>query len=86
MKNLKFGMKGEAVAEMQRALIARGYEIRETANFDEQTEAALEQFQAVKNLLVDGIFGKDTRAVLFEQQNDDVPVSKYLKESDIIHF
>lgn len=84
MKNLKFGMKGEAVAEMQRALVAQGYEIEETAEFDEATETALTQFQAAKNLLADGIFGKDTRAVLFEQQNDDVPVSKYLKESDII--
>lgn len=84
MKNLKFGMKGEAVAEMQRALIAQGYEIEETAEFDEATETALTQFQAAKNLLADGIFGKDTHTVLFEQQNDDVPVSKYLKESDIV--
>lgn len=84
MKNLKFGMKGEDVAQMQRALIEKGYALEETAEFDEATETALTQFQAANDLMADGIFGKDTRAVLFEQQNDEVPVSKYLKESDII--
>ena len=85
MKNLKFGMKGVAVAELQRALIQQGYQIEETADFDEPTEAALMQFQRDKNLLVDGIFGKDSYAVLFgNKPNDSVPVSKFLKESDVI--
>lgn len=85
MKLLKFGMKGEPVAELQRELIAQGYQLAETADFDEPTEAALMQFQRDKNLLVDGIFGKDSYAVLFGSKPDDsVPVSKFLKESDIV--
>ena len=85
MKLLKFGMKGEPVAELQRELIAQGYQLTETADFDEPTEAALMQFQRDKNLLVDGIFGKDSYAVLFGHKPDDsVPANKFLKESDVI--
>lgn len=85
MKLLKFGMKGEPVAELQRELIAQGYQLAETADFDESTEAALMQFQRDKNLLADGIFGKDSYAVLFGKKPDDgVPASKFLKESDVI--
>lgn len=80
MKNLKFGMKGVAVAELQRSLIQQGYQIEETADFDEPTEAALMQFQRDKNLLVDGIFGKDSYAVLFGNKPDNsIPDSKFLK-------
>ena len=84
MKNLKFGMKGKAVAELQRALIQQGYQIEKTADFDEATETALTQFQRDKNLLADGIFGKDSYTVLFDKKPDDVPASKFLKESDVV--
>lgn len=84
MKNLKFGMKGKAVAELQRALIQQGYQIEETADFDEATEAALIQFQRNKNLLVDGILGKDSYTVLFGKKPDDISASKFLKESDVV--
>ena len=85
MKNLKFGAKGESVAELQRELIAQGYTLEETADFDEATEAALTQFQRDKNLLADGIFGKDSYTVLFGKKPDDnVPVDKFLKVSDVI--
>ena len=78
MKNLKFGMKGKAVAELQRALIQQGYQIEETADFDEATEKALIAYQTTHNLLADGIFGRDTAASLHSNNT-----SKFLKESDI---
>lgn len=86
MKNLKFGMKGEEVAQMQRALIGKGYALEETAEFDEATEAALMLFQAASNVLADGIFGKDTRRVLFGASDllDQTTTAKYLNEKDII--
>ena len=79
MKNLKFGEKGEAVAQMQRALIEKGYQIAETAEFDAATENALTEYQNAQNLLADGIFGKDSRAALYGMES----TGKYLKESDV---
>lgn len=81
MKNLKFGDKGEAVAQMQRALIAGGANIEETGDFDEATETALTEYQAAQGLMADGIFGKDSRAALLGV--DTERLSRALKEQDI---
>lgn len=86
MHILKYGAKGEYVAQLQRELLAQGYgPLEENSIFDEATEAVLLQFQRDKNLLADGIFGKDSYAILYgKKSNDNVPTRQFLKESDVI--
>ena len=78
MKLLKYGSKGEAVAVLQRALIAHGHPIAADGDFGEKTEAALIAFQKQRGLVADGIFGQATQAALSREA-----IERYLKEADI---
>jgi hypothetical protein len=58
-------MRGEAVREVQEALVAAGYDVGGVdAIFGPGTDAALRQFQRDNNLEVDGILGDETAAAL----------------------
>lgn len=78
MTLLKYGMKGEAVAELQRALTAHGYPVADDGDFGEKTEAAVTAFQTACGLTADGRAGRDTLAALAGEDT-----SRVLKEADI---
>ena len=78
MTLLKYGMKGEAVAELQRALTAHGHPVADDGDFGEKTEAAVTAFQTACGLMADGKAGRDTLAALAGEDT-----SRVLKEADI---
>ena len=78
MTLLKYGMKGEAVAELQRALTAYGHPVADDGDFGEKTEAAVTAFQTACGLMADGKAGRDTLAALAGEDT-----SRVLKEADI---
>ena len=62
---LCYGSRGEAVRELQEALIFLGYLNGEADGiFGAQTEKAVKAFQKAKKLTVDGLAGKVTRSLL----------------------
>lgn len=63
---LKQGAKGDAVKELQRQLTEAGYVVEQDGIFGKKTKAALATFQKERNLIVDGIFGKESRKNLLE--------------------
>ena len=64
---LRRGSKGEPVAELQRALLARGFELPKygaDGSFGAETEAAVKRFQQASGLTADGVCGPMTWAAL----------------------
>ncbi len=61
---LRCGAAGEAVAQMQRRLVAAGATLAVDGRFGARTEAALEAFQREAGLPADGIAGPRTLAAL----------------------
>jgi peptidoglycan hydrolase-like protein with peptidoglycan-binding domain len=58
-------MRGEAVREVQEALVETGYDVGGIdAIFGPGTDAALRQFQADNGLQADGVVGDETAAAL----------------------
>ncbi|MDP3899439.1 MAG: N-acetylmuramidase domain-containing protein [Mesorhizobium sp.] len=62
--NLRVGMRGEAVLELQTMLTALGFPAARDGVFGPATEAAVRKFQAAFRLAVDGIAGPKTRAAI----------------------
>lgn len=60
MDILKRGSEGQAVANWQRFLIARGYDVEADGDFGPLTEKATRSFQASQDLRADGIVGDMT--------------------------
>lgn len=83
MKTLKFGSKGEAVAQLQSQLISYGMTGKDEqalaidGDFGEHTEFAVMAFQRQKGLVADGIVGYKTLSALAGN-----PVDKLLKDED----
>lgn len=69
-RNLKKGMKGDDVRELQKLLNKAGDDIAVDGNFGAKTQEAVKVFQSRRGLKADGIAGKDTIAALL-----DVPVA-----------
>ena len=66
-RNLKKGMKGTDVKELQEKLIALGYDLGKygaDGDFGAKTDAAVRAFQKDNKLTIDGIVGKKTIAKL----------------------
>ncbi len=57
---IRRGQSGQAVRELQQALVARGYPLEVDGKFGPQTEAAVRQFQRASGIAVDGIVGPQT--------------------------
>lgn len=55
---------GAAVGDLQRRLFAIGYKVEQTNVYDEQTLSAVRQVQTRARLVVDGIYGPKTDAVI----------------------
>jgi peptidoglycan hydrolase-like protein with peptidoglycan-binding domain len=63
--SLRLGDRGEQVINLQQKLAAAGFAVNsEKGSFDEETEAAVRQFQQTKGLMVDGIVGQQTLSAL----------------------
>lgn len=63
-QNLRLGMRGDAVLDLQRLLTAKGHLNPQDGIFGVQTENAVKRFQKDAGLKQDGIFGPDTRTAL----------------------
>ena len=61
---LRIGARGEAVAELQRALTARKFALVADGFFGPRTERAVKAFQAARDLVVDGLVGPRTLGAL----------------------
>ena len=60
MPVLNIGMAGEAVAFLQKFLVAYGYSLAVDGQFGPQTQQAVRNFQSSQILVVDGVVGKFT--------------------------
>lgn len=64
-ETLRLGDRGEHVSNLQEKLATAGFAVSsQKGSFDEETEAAVRQFQQTKGLMVDGIVGKQTLGAL----------------------
>lgn len=63
---LKKGDKSEAVWELQRLLVAAGFDIPMDCMFSDKTEAALKEFQKSKNIFPSGIVGAQILKLLMQ--------------------
>lgn len=73
-RNLKNGMSGDDVRQMQSDLIALGYDLGKwgaDGEFGPATEAALKAFQTAQTLPADGIFSEDDLVALRALVPDD---------------
>ena len=75
--NLKYGKKGDQVAQLQKLLNAHGYPIAVDGDFGAKTEQAVVAYQTAKGLIADGIVGDKTWASLQGQA-----VAHLIKPSD----
>ena len=78
------GNKGPEVADLQKALIALGYELPKygvDGMVGKETRAAIKTFQTDKGLSVDGIAGKDTIAAINSSITADPKVAAGLRQS-----
>lgn len=64
MQMLRYGMRGDAVAELQQALVDVGYELDVDGIFGDATDAAVRDFQTNNELDVDGTVGPETWGAL----------------------
>ncbi|KVC82469.1 peptidoglycan-binding protein [Burkholderia ubonensis] len=81
MNTLRFNDRGAEVGLLQQRLVRAGYAIDVTHIYDEATEQAVKALQAAAGIVVDGIAGPNTYAVLSAGQRD----RKHLTEADIAH-
>lgn len=75
IQNLRLGMRGEAVVDLQRLLTANGHLAPQDGIFGVQTESALKRFQKDAGLNQDGVFGPDTRKALEAANAPGYPLS-----------
>ncbi|REC76831.1 hydrolase [Chryseobacterium elymi] len=87
MRLLKYYTKAPEVLTLCEILYKLGYSIKISDSFTLEVDTAVKDFQRKNSLVVDGIVGVKTWAVLLEK--DEKPMSqtdKFLKEEDLIHF
>lgn len=78
--NLKLGSSGVAVLNLQKALTAAGFSCVADGVFGPATETMVKAYQAAKSLVVDGIVGSKTWAML------GMKPSKYIMGVDVSHY
>jgi len=65
---LKYGSRGNAVVQLQQALITQGFPVGKADGiFGPKTRQAVIAFQKANKLIVDGIAGKQTQSALYYQ-------------------
>lgn len=70
VRNLKRGMSGQDVKEMQQRLNALGFSCGEAdGEFGPNTEKGVKAFQTAAGIEVDGIFGPNSRSALAKAEN-----------------
>ena len=65
VKAIKYGMKGDDVANLQTTLKNLGYNLDVDGSFGPQTLAAVKSYQQANGLDVDGMVGPQTTAALY---------------------
>jgi len=63
--NLRSGATGPMVIRLQQALVKLSYRLTVTGTYDDATYEAVRSFQAINNLTVDGVAGKNTQSLLY---------------------
>lgn len=63
-KKLRWGVRGDAVSQLQRALNDKGASLEVDGVFGKRTNAAVKDFQDGAGLVVDGVVGPKTRGAL----------------------
>lgn len=87
MKLLKYYTKAPEVLTLCEILYQLGYSIKISDSFSLEVDAAVKDFQQKNALVVDGIVGVKTWAVLLEKDTRTVSqTDKFLKESDLAGF
>lgn len=62
---LRKGDTGDAVTQLQRALLNLGYTVNTNGTYTNETVTAVKQFQSANGLSVDGVAGQDTLTKLY---------------------
>ncbi|MFP7657250.1 N-acetylmuramidase domain-containing protein [Chryseobacterium proteolyticum] len=87
MKLLKYNTKAPEVLALCELLYKLGYPIKISDSFSLEVDAAVKDFQSKNALVIDGIVGIKTWAVLLQKNsNPIISTDKFLKESDLISF
>ncbi|WP_370895786.1 N-acetylmuramidase domain-containing protein [Chryseobacterium gossypii] len=87
MKLLRYYAKAPEVLTLCEILYKLGYDIKISDSFSLEVDAAVKDFQKKNALVVDGIVGMKTWAVLLEKNTASTPsTDKFLKESDLVGF
>ncbi|RMZ58818.1 DUF3380 domain-containing protein [Chryseobacterium nematophagum] len=87
MKLLKHYTKSSEVLTLCEILYKLGYDIKISDSFTLEVDAAVKDFQKKNSLVVDGIVGVKTWAVLMQKSTPPVNTTdKFLKEIDLINF
>ncbi|QGY47053.1 DUF3380 domain-containing protein [Maribellus comscasis] len=87
MKTIKFRSNGQEVRTLQQMLVKLGYKITVSEYFDEETDAAVKDFQRKNNLVADGIVGPKTWAKFESKENNSGDLNKkLLSEQDLNDF
>ena len=86
MITLQYKSKGKDVHVLEEMLVALGYEVYVSNFFGSDTDAAVRDFQRKNGLVVDGIVGPKTWAVLIEKHQVVTYNNKLLSEEDLLTF
>ena len=79
MAALKVGSRGPQVTTIQKSLQLLGYNnVSATGYYDQQTKAAVSQFQRSQRLKADGIVGSRTQSALFQRVLQGQPINRGL--------
>lgn len=73
VKAIKYGMKGDPVANLQTTLNKYGYNLAVDGSFGPKTLAAVKDYQKKNGLTVDGMVGPQTQSALFSNTSSIAP-------------
>jgi hypothetical protein len=77
---IRIGDVGDQVREIERLLTEQGYNVKEDALFDKNTENAVKDFQSKTGLVIDGLVGVKTLSTLRTRQKNP----KLLTQLDMV--
>ena len=87
MKTLKYNNKTSEVITLCEMLNNLGYNLVVSDSFTSEVDQAVKDFQAINNLVVDGIVGIKSWSILYQLNSQFTNSnSKFLSEQDLIEF